>query len=382
MLLLRTVVASRPMHEVAALVHLLNEAGGYPPPGDQALRLAAVTRSVNEVHQLISVLQEPPGTAEDAGTALHAAAMERPIEDVAALIASFGSGDDELRVRVSEAAERRAQEAAETGPPVRSAAAAAAPAQAAEAAGTPVRAEALMRADALMPAAGGGEHPGPDAHSALTAEEQAAMALSAPDATFGGQPDATFGGQEPMAPFAPEAPADAPAAQTRTAPEAMAPPRPQAAPAQAPAAPEKAAATTSKRSSATLPVRSVLRWPAAVALLVIGAIHLPTDLRDLRSGDLAAGASLGIAAVCLTLALLLPLYDPLWAWMAGAAAALGIVVVHSLATGLNSVHLLRDSLGSTFTGATRLMVLCAVIAAALAATVLTRKPKVSPANEA
>lgn len=60
LLLLRTVVASRPMHEVASLVHLLNEAGGYPPPGDQALRLAAVTRSVNEVHQLISLVQEPP----------------------------------------------------------------------------------------------------------------------------------------------------------------------------------------------------------------------------------------------------------------------------------------------------------------------------------
>lgn len=356
---------------------------------------------------------------------------------MAALIARFGSGDDELRVRVTEAAERRAREAAEAGPPVRPAGTADPRGQVAEsgdsrvraagagdprghvaeAGGAPARpATAVDALEAPVRAADGAERHAPSvgptesaaaaevaelpevadpvgsAGSAGSADERMAVALSASRAAPGGP--------EPMAPFAPaqaeapaagpseapaevpaEVPAAAPAAPAPAAAEATAPPRPDVPPAQASPVPEPAAAART-RSSASLPVRSVLRWPAAVALLVIGAIHLPTDLRELRSGDLAAGASLGIAAVCIALACLLPLYDPLWAWMVGAAAAVGIVIAHSLATELNSVHLLRDSLGSTFTGATRLIVLCAVIAAALAATVLTRKPKVRSANEA
>ncbi|MER0444204.1 hypothetical protein ABR738_06410 [Streptomyces sp. Edi4] len=322
-LLLRTVATSRPMREVVALVHLLNQAGEYPRPGDQALRLAAVTRSINEVHQLIALLREPPGTAEDAGTVLQAAAAERPIEDVAELITSFAPGEGE----------------------------------------------------AWAPDASPASGPERTAREASVAPE----AFAGPDAIERPVPDVAVAAPQEAAP-----PVLADMAKAPTERKAAVPPVPDAAPApvRVPRAPGTAPAeqATAKRSP-SVPVRSVLRWPAAVALLVIGAIHLPTGLRDLRAGDLAAGASLGIAVVCLTLACLLPLYDPLWAWMAGAAAALGIVAVHSLARGLNSVHLLRDSLGSTFSGATRLMVLCAVIAAALAATVLTRKSKAGTANE-
>ncbi|MFG2719128.1 hypothetical protein ACGFW5_12680 [Streptomyces sp. NPDC048416] len=344
LLLLRTVATSRPMREVAALVHLLNQAGEYPRPGDQALRLAAVSRSVNEVHQLIALLQEPPSTAEDAGTALHAAAMERPIEEVAALIASFAPTDGEAPLHATVPAEGQVA----TAPSVPS--------------------DAVADAEDAAPATSAARFFAPG--SAKRSERQAAQDTIEPAERF----------SEPERPFAEPAGAF-------SGPETALPPVPDAAPripAGAPRASEAAVAARADASgpSASRAVRSVLRWPAAVALLVIAAIHLPTDLRDLRSGDLAAGGSLAIAVVCLTLACLLPLYDPLWAWVVGAAAAVGTVAIHSLAMGLNSVHLLRDSLGSSFTGATRLMVLCAVIAAALAATVLTRKPRARVADEA
>jgi hypothetical protein len=308
------------MHEVVSLVNLLNRAGEYPRPGDQALRLAAVARSVDEVHQLISLLNEPPNAAEDAQTILRAAATDRPIEDVVALIASFDpDGREPLPTASPEepaATEPSAPEWAE-----------------AEETRAPEPVAAAEEARVPEPVAGAGETRAPEP----VAEAEGARV------------------PEPVA-----------GAEEARAPEPVA----------------AAMGVAGGLTGVLLPVRSVLRWPAAVVLLAIGAIHLPAHLMDLRSGHLEAGVSMIIAAACLTLACLLPMYDPLWAWMAGAAAAVGTVMIHSLVAGLNSVHLLRNSLGGTFTGSTRLAVLCAVLAAVLAGTVLVRKLRPRTANEA
>ncbi|MFI6686465.1 hypothetical protein [Streptomyces sp. NPDC050485] len=354
--LLRTVAASRPMHEVVSLVHLLNRAGEYPRPGDQALRLAAVARSVDEVHQLISLLNKPPNGAEDAQTILRAAATDRPIEDVAALIASFGPDGGEPFPTASpeeptatepsapewaEAEETRAPE------PVAWAEEARAP--------EPVAVAEETRAPEPVAEAEGSRAPEP---VAVAEEPRAPEPVAVAEEARVPEPVAVAEGARVPEPVA--------VAEGARAPE--------------PVAGVKGVA--GGLAGVLLPVRSVLRWPAAVVLLAIGAIHLPAHLMDLRTGHLAAGVSMIIAAACLTLACLLPLYDPLWAWMAGAAAAVGTVVIHSLVAGLNSVHLLRNSLGGTFTGATRLAVLCAVLAAVLAGTVLVRKLRPHMANEA
>ncbi|MFD7017724.1 hypothetical protein [Streptomyces sp. NPDC059928] len=351
--LLRAVATYRPMHEVASLVHLLNKAGAHPGPGDQALRLAVVSRSLNEVHQLISLLHEPPSTPEDAETALRTAAMERPIEDVVALITSFGPDCSGPLPQTAHSPEEPEAIAPSVVPATAAAPEATAPS-------VPVAAAAP-------------EAPAPSIPP--TAEAPQAPAPVAPTAAPPATPTAEPAGITPSAL----------AAALTGERAAAAPPVPSAPPAESPSAPEAVVMARTEAlgpPSAWTPVRSVLRWPAAVVLLVIGAIHVPTDILDLRAGDPAAGVSMIIAAACLTLACLLPLHDAVWAWMVGAAAALGTVVIHSVTTALNSVHLLRGSLGSTFTGATTLTVLCAVIAVALAATALTRKPRVSTAKEA
>lgn len=124
---------------------------------------------------------------------------------------------------------------------------------------------------------------------------------------------------------------------------------------------------------------SALRRPAAVALLAVAAIHLPTDLAGLRAGDLAASVSSAITALCLVLAALLAVRDTVWIWAAGATAAVGTVALHSVAAGLGPVHLLRDSLGRSFAGSTTMVLACAAVAAALAGSALLRrqKPKVA-----
>ncbi|MFE9552303.1 hypothetical protein ACFYOD_02210 [Streptomyces sp. NPDC006703] len=357
--LLRAVATYRPMHEVASLVHLLNQAGEHPGPGDQALRLAVVSRSLNEVHQLISLLHEPPSTPEDAETALRAAAMERPIEDVVALITSFGPDGSAPLPQTAQTAEEPEATAPSVVP-----ATAAAP--------EPTAPSVPVAAAAAVP-----EAPAPSIPVAAEAPEAPVPVVptAAPTPTPTATPTAEPAGITPSAL----------AAALTGERAAAAPPVPSTPPAGSPSAPEAVVVARMEAlgpSSVWTPVRSVLRWPAAVVLLVIGAIHVPTDILDLRAGDPAAGVSMIIAAACLTLACLLPLHDAVWAWMVGAAAALGTVVIHSVTTALNSVHLLRGSLGSTFTGATKLTVLCAVIAVALAAAALTRKPRVSTAKEA
>jgi hypothetical protein len=276
--LLRAVATMRSLDEVAALVNLLNESGGFPPLGDEALQLAAVSRPLPEVCELVALLNKPPHKPGDAEKALRAAAMGRPIEEVAELLTIFAAGQGEA---VPEQAVVTVDEPAADS-----------------------RAVVNTAVAPRRPAAG-----------ALTAVNTARFAKN-----------------------------------------------------RGPSGSESTAA--SRRPPVASSARSVLRWPAAVALLVIGAIHLPSDIVGLRAGDVAAGISLGIALLCLILAGLLAIRDTVWIWAVSAAAAVVVLAVHSFAAVFSSVPLLEDSWGGTFTGATGLAVFCAIVTALLAAAAL------------
>jgi hypothetical protein len=120
--------------------------------------------------------------------------------------------------------------------------------------------------------------------------------------------------------------------------------------------------------------RSVLRWPAAAALLVVGMVHLPTDLTGLRSGGYPDAFSLVVTVLCLALAGWLAVQDTLWVWAAGAATAVGVVAVHTL-TGFGAVDVLENSLGADFGWAGAAVLVCSVGAAVLAVSALTHRPK-------
>lgn len=327
--LLRAVALSRPLDEVASLAHLLNQTGEQPRPGDEALHLAAVSRPLDEVRQLISLLKKPPHTDDEADTALRAVAAERPIEDVAALIADCHPDANAPREEP-----RPSQETALVpfGP---------------EALAPPV--PDTVPAMPAVPA-GPTSAPMPMAAAAVVPQPPSAAPVNGDQGNDGPVENGRFPAENQAAPIAP----------VESGPVENGP------------APEAGAATAGAARAPAL--RSVLRWPAAAALLVIGVLHLPHDIMAVHAGNRTATASMVIAAICLTLACLLPLYDTVWAWALGAGAAVATAAVHSVGAGFKSVHLLRDSLGSTFTGATTLAVLCAVAAAALAATVLLRKP--------
>ncbi len=393
--LLRAVALSRPLDEVASLAHLLNQTGEQPRPGDAALHLAAVSRPLDDVRQLISLLKKPPHTDDEADTTLRAVAAERSIEDVAALIADchpVANAPREEPVASPETA------LAPFGP---AALAPPAPDTAPAVSEVPVSASMPMPMGMATPAAmspdaapvngdqgNGGRIPVPDGHVGIAPDagnapdarnapttDNASAAYSAPAVDNAAAVDS--------APAADNAPAafSAPAADTApVADNALAHGAADNGPAEngpvgnAPAAPEAGAATAGTGAARAPALRSVLRWPAAAALLLIGVLHLPTDIMAVHAGNRTAAASMVIAAICLTLACLLPLYDTVWAWALGAGAAVATAAVHSVGARFKSVHLLRDSLGSTFTGATTLAVLCAVVAAVLAGTVLLRKP--------
>ncbi|MEU9192352.1 hypothetical protein [Streptomyces hundungensis] len=304
------------------------------------LRIAAMSRPLDEVASLAHLLNQTGEQPRPGDEALHMAAVSRPLDEVRELISLLKKPphtDEEADMALRAAATER---------PVEEVAALI----------------ASLRPEADVPRA----EPRPPQAVSLARFGPAASAPPSPDAAPAPPP--------PDAAQVPPRPGMAPA-------PAPAPPPPSSAPGnrgQVPVAGE----ATAPAASRTPALRSVLRWPAAAALLLVGVIHLPTDIMAVRSGSTTTQASVVIAAICLTLACLLALYDTVWAWALGAAAAVATAAAHSVGAGLNSVHLLRDSLGSTFTGATTLAVLCAVVAAVLAATVLLRKPGQRAADKA
>ncbi|MFK0177283.1 hypothetical protein [Streptomyces xanthochromogenes] len=353
--LLRAVALSRPLDEVASLAHLLNQTGEQPRPGDEALHLAAVSRPLDEVRQLISLLKKPPHTDDEADTALRAVAAERSIEDVAALIADChphaNAPRDEPAPSQETALVPFGPEA--LAPPV--------PDTAPAVSEAPVPAPMPMTAAAVMP---------PSAAPVNGDQGDGGPAFVGPVDNAPAVDNATAHSTSAHGPVE-SGPAESGTAKSGPAESGPVENGPVE---NGPAAPETGAATPGTAASRAPALRSVLRWPAAAALLLIGVLHLPNDIMAVHTGNRTAAASMVIAAICLTLAVLLPLYDTVWAWALGAGAAVATAAVHSVGAGFKSVHLLRNSLGSTFAGATTLAVLCAVVAAVLAATVLLRKP--------
>ncbi len=77
-------------------------------------------------------------------------------------------------------------------------------------------------------------------------------------------------------------------------------------------------------------LRSVLRWPAAVALALCGLSHLPVNSSHLQGAQTTAGLSMAIAIVYLLLAGWLAMRDTALVWTVSAAAAMIIIALHAL----------------------------------------------------
>ncbi|WP_327238059.1 hypothetical protein OG349_32900 [Streptomyces sp. NBC_01317] len=318
--LLWTAATERPLEEVAALVSLLRRTGEVPSPGDEALRAAAVARPLEEVMQLVALLHEPPHEFDEADTTLRAAAVGRPIEDVAELVNIFG-GDE-------------------------------------------------------------GESARSMARPGVTADAAAADAVETDTTEAGDDRDG-------------DARADAPARAIRRAGIAAAFSRPAPASASAPAPAPAAAAAAAAAAAGVRPqrragktavpapasaLRSVLRWPTVALLVVCAVLHLPTDYTRLGSGSVADVLSLALTVVCLVSAVWLAVRDSVRLWVAGASAALAVVVAQAVSA-VVGMDLLSSSLG-TFPGASVVAVVCAVAAVGLAGTALTLRRQAAVAARA
>ncbi|MER6049607.1 hypothetical protein ABT168_19505 [Streptomyces sp. NPDC001793] len=315
------------MEEVAALVDLLKRTGEDPNPGDEALRVAATTRPVSEVGPLLALLGEAPHTAEASYEALRAAAVERSVDEVVELIKLFDR---------------------------------------AKAGQLPTGA----------PSDGDGYSDGhPDTAGLGTT---ALPSLSDPFAEPYPDP---YGHQGPDLAYPGQGPGGAPAHGDPAMRDA--PPRPPRAPwpgaGAAPGGPDwQGPGAPSPGQAVGGVLRSVLRWPAAVALALCGLGHLPvgTAVTHNPSSD---AISLIIAVVYLLLAGCLAMRDTAAIWTASAAAAVTVIVLHALSRAGVLVPL-RSSLGDASMWPELLAVGLAILSAGLAGAALLLRPRrVSPA---
>ncbi|MEV6008106.1 hypothetical protein AB0M29_14950 [Streptomyces sp. NPDC051976] len=345
--LLWTAATVRPLDEVAALVRLLKQTDRLPNPGDEALRAAAVSRPIDDVRHLVALLNDPADTAGDADTTLRAVAVGRPIEDVADLVNLFGSEDG--APLTTRAVRESATDAAEPVP-------------------TPVTASVTSSEGAPVTASVGATAPEPRPGSEIEPETVAAPAT----ATVGGGEATAARGEVNVADLM-VADLDVAEIIANYTPGGAASAKPQAtsqATAQATARPRTAARIRIR--TVQQPLRSVLRWPAAAALVVIAALHLPTHLAGLRAGHYTDGVALVVTIVCVMLATVLAVLDTVRIWAAAAAVAVAVTLTHLLTAGLTGTDLLRNTLGDAFSWSAALAVAAAVLTAALAATALVQ----------
>ncbi|MBP0458039.1 hypothetical protein [Streptomyces montanisoli] len=363
--LLWTAATIRPLDEVAALVALLRRTGEVPSPADEALRAAAVARPLDEVRQLVRMLNEPPQQADEADTTLRAVAVGRPIEDVVQLVSILGTEEEGGQRRVSrrvsaERAARRTDAAPASAPapepvpvmPEKAAARATAPEDRATA--QAVRTETREQRAAAA---------GPTASNTVTPETAAPVSATPDTAT------SRAAAQEAARPAAPR-PADADT--FRFVPAAAA--RPQRSAQDAAADPEPSAAGTLRA------LRSALRWPAAVALLAMGLVHLPRDLTELRSGGTADALAVVVTVVCLVLAVWLTVQDMVWIWAASAVAGAAVLVVQFM-VGFGSVGLPASTLAGAYTWARSVALVCAIVALALSGSALMHRRTEATASD-
>ncbi|MFE5907670.1 hypothetical protein ACFQ6B_01030 [Streptomyces wedmorensis] len=298
--------------------------------GDEAavhtlLRTAATERPVEEVAALVARLQETGELTSPADVALRAAAVTRPLDEVRQLLALLNASGYDLHEAET------TLRAAAVGRPV----------------------EDVVRLVGILGADGG------DRRSTGGGDAGAKQ-----DVAPGKQGPARVGGAAAPAVTA----AAAPKKRGRGAAEGRK------------SALDGALAAGPGSHLATPALRSVLRWPAALALFACGLLHLPTDLAGVRSGGDAQVFSVVVAVLCLACAAWLAVRDTLIAWAAAAGVAVFVIVVHGVA-GASTVEPLGDSLGTTFAWAKALALLSAVGIVCLAASALVRHAKASGATD-
>ncbi|WP_158717808.1 hypothetical protein [Streptomyces sp. NRRL F-2664] len=123
------------------------------------------------------------------------------------------------------------------------------------------------------------------------------------------------------------------------------------------------------QAARTPALRHVLRRPAAVALLVSGALHLPQDLAALPPTSPRDLLPLLVTLVCLGIGALVALRDTTAVWRAGAAAALGVVALHVVGGSL-AFDPLAGTVGGSQAWAGAAVILCAAAGAVLAGVAL------------
>ncbi|MFJ2058068.1 hypothetical protein ACIOMM_19240 [Streptomyces sp. NPDC087908] len=297
--------------------------------GDEAvhtlLRTAATERPVEEVAALVARLQETGELSSPADVALRAAAVSRPLDEVRELLVLLNASGYDLHEAET------ALRAAAVGRPVEDV----------------VRLVGILGSDSAewRPAGGGDSGGGPN---------------PAP-----GPQDRKAGG---AAARAGADPASAPKKRDRGAAKGRR------------STLDGALASGPGSHVATPALRSVLRWPAALALFACGLIHLPTDLAGLRSGGDAQALSAVVSVLCLACAIWLAARDTLIAWAAATGAAVFVIAVHGVASA-RTADLLGDSLGTTFAWAKALALLSAVGIVCLAASALVRHARTSGAPD-
>ncbi|MFJ6940267.1 hypothetical protein [Streptomyces sp. NPDC101132] len=129
---------------------------------------------------------------------------------------------------------------------------------------------------------------------------------------------------------------------------------------------EDSGASRVRRSAA---LRLVLRWPVALALLVVAGLHLPADPVPLLSAGSGRLLPAAVAALCLGCAVVLVLRDTAAAWWAAALAAVSAVGLHVVGR-VTGFEPLARAWGDSVPMADALAVLAAGLAAVLAAAVL------------
>ncbi|MFE7311882.1 hypothetical protein ACFU7T_02015 [Streptomyces sp. NPDC057555] len=331
-----TAATTRPVEEVAALVELLKRSGEDPNPGDEALRVAAMSRPVSEVGPLLALLSEAPHTAEASYEALRAAAVSRSVDEVAQLIRLFD--------RAQEGRARAGGPQSGDGSP-----------------GAPV--DGAGMATTTLPTV---NDPYADRYEDPYAEPYVDL-YADPYSHPGHEYGYPAPGQAEPADPAPQDPS-----------HQDTPPRPPRAPWPAANVPRDGgwhdAGEPGRPGHAVGGVlRSVLRWPAAVALVLCGLSHLPMGVAGSHGGP-SDVLSMTVAAVYLLLAGCLAMRDTAAVWTASAAAAVTVIVLHALSRAGVLVPL-RSTLGDGSMWPELAAVGLAILSAGLAGAALLLRPR-------
>ncbi|WP_219852898.1 hypothetical protein, partial [Streptomyces solincola] len=325
----------------------LADSGDVDEMSDERIRTliwtAATYRPLEEVAALVTMLKRSRAVSSPADEALRAAAVARPLEEVRQLVAMLNEAGHPID---------------ESDTTLRAAAV-----------GRPI--EDVVQLVSILGTAQSAPAEAPVAGGAAGRTAPAPAAEPVPAAAVAPEPAA-----EPAAPAAQHlaAATAAPAVQVPEDPKVR-PPRSMTA---AAAQPEPAAPASGESAARR---HSALRWPAAVALLVCGAVHLPVELAGLRAGS-GALVSLVVTALCMVAAVVLVMRESPRAWMAAAMTAVGVFLVHTVA-GDEAPLLLERSVGAAFTWSGTAALVASVLVVLLAGKVLLRqRSEVRPAGDA